>query len=78
MQCQLLLLMMIIKDLHTKETNVNIASFKGAKRKLSGQTTVEENKAMEVKKKAPLKAELIEQARHGRRWQRAYRLVLWV
>ena len=52
--------MMINKKLHTKETNVNIAPFKGANRKLSGQTTVEENKAMEVKKKAPLKAELIE------------------
>ena len=56
----LLLLMMINKNLNTKETNVNIAASKGEKRKLSSQTTVEETKPFEVKKKAPLKAELIE------------------
>ena len=52
--------MMINKNLNTKETNVNIAASKGEKRKLSSQTTVEETKSLEVKKKAPLKAELIE------------------
>ena len=38
---------------------MKIVSSKGEKRKLSGQTTGEETKVMEVKRKAPLKADLI-------------------
>ena len=47
------------KGMHRKETNVNATS-KGEKRKLSGESTVEETQVKEVEsKKAPLKAELI-------------------
>ena len=47
--------MMINKNLHTKETSVNIAASKGEKRQLSSQNPVEETKPLEVKKTASLK-----------------------
>ena len=51
--------MMSNKGMHRKETNVNATS-KGEKRKLSGESTVEETQVKEVEsKKAALKAELI-------------------
>ena len=52
----LLLLMMINKNLNAKKTNVNIAASKREKRKLSSQTTVEETKPFEVKKKSTIES----------------------
>ena len=57
--------MMIDKSLPIREVGLNTASSKGAKRKLTGQTTAEEMKPSEVEvkavkaSKAPLKADLI-------------------